>query len=101
MTALTECNEPCPQCGAEPGERHREVDDWTRCRFTGMQMFSCDVEMHECEPDIWDGEAPGAKECREYGFYTGVDSTWGFELDLNRLHATTYWDSFEEKWVRI
>lgn len=92
---------PCSQCGAEPGERHREIDDFTRCRFTGIQVWMCDVEMHECEPDIWDGEYPGTKECREYGLYTAVDSPWGFGPDLNTLAMRTVWDSFEEKYVLV
>lgn len=96
-----ENNRPCSQCDAEPGERHREIDDLTRCRFTGIQVWMCAVAMHTCEPDIWDGEYPGVKECREYNLYTAPDSFWGVTEDLNTLAMITVWDSFEEKYIKI
>jgi hypothetical protein len=108
-----ENNRPCRQCGAEPGERHREWDDLARCRSTGQQLIQCEGQFHEfggreygehegpCGPDIWDGEYPGVKECREYGIYTAPDSIWGVKEDLNTLAVTSTWDAENERYVLI
>jgi hypothetical protein len=106
-----EQNHDCRQCGAKPGERHREWDDLARCRSTGRQLIQCEGELHEyhgvqygehegpCGPDVWDGEYPGVKACRRFGFYTVID---GEETeDLNRLNSTSevVWDRFDENFV--
>lgn len=110
-------NSPCPQCGAEPGERHRDWDDIVRCAVTGSQFISCEggseflfelaggkegeyVHDHECKPDVWDGEWPGVKACREFGWYTSEDSIWGFGEDLNSLTTRAKWNPETEKWEK-
>jgi hypothetical protein len=111
-----EKNRPCNQCGAEPGERHRDWDDIARCRSTGYQLIQCEGELHEyngveygqhegpCGPDIWDGEYPGVKQCRELGWYTTTrDYFTGEERiteDLNRLYGSfAKWDREAERFI--
>lgn len=98
-----EQNGPC-QCGAEPGEPHREWDDVARCKSTGRQLITCEGELHEyngreygehdgeCGPDIWDGEWPGTKQCRKYGLYINRPEFGGWTEDLNALYAYGRWD---------
>lgn len=110
----TENNKPCHHCDAEPGERHRDWDDIARCRVTGRQLISCEggseflfeltggvegayVHDHVCSPDIWDGEWPGVKACREFGWYTDPDSIWGESEDLNRLVTHAVWNPTTEQ----
>jgi hypothetical protein len=89
----TEENTPCNHCGAEPGEIHREWDDIARCHESGRQLISCwDREYHECSPDVWDGEWPGVKRCRELGLFTAPDSFWGVTEDLNTLFSRGVWN---------
>lgn len=110
-------NKPCHHCGAEPGERHRDWDDIARCARTGYQLISCEggsaflfeinggaedgyVHDHVCSPDIWDGEWPGKKACREFGLYCPTGSEFEGQEDLNRLMWYADWDSSTEKWVK-
>lgn len=110
-------NRPCNQCGAEPGEHHRGWDDIARCRSTGGQLIQCEGELHEyngreygyhegpCGPDIWDGEYPGVKKCRELGWYTQSRDFLTGEMrtveDLNRLYGAgeVYWNADIEDFV--
>lgn len=111
-----EDNKPCPHCQAEPGERHREWDDIARCRSTGNQLIQCGGEEHEyngrwygdhdgpCGPDIWDGEWPGTKQCRELGWFKEMSIFHTGEkymgADLNRLiSSATGWDPQTERYV--
>lgn len=104
-----ENNHICRQCGVEPGERHspyvvpdtgeKIYDDLARCSFTGIQLVQCEDHSEECIPDIWDGEFPGVKECREYGMYTPEWSFWGESEDLNSLMVFSTWDSGKEKYT--
>jgi len=106
----------CNQCGAEPGERHRDWDDIALCRSTGHQLIQCEGEIHlfkgreygehegECGPDIWDGRYPGITECHQLGLFTRPDSIWGESEDLNALSrlmslGKVIWDKNVEKWV--
>ena len=103
-------NRPCPDCKAEPGERHREWDYIARCRVTGLQLVACGptydldddgeeilVEAdHECGPDIWDGEFPGVKRCREFGWFKD-DPEFGTTEDINRL-ISAWWNPETETW---
>lgn len=93
-------NRPCNQCEAEPGEQHREWDDIARCRISGIQGIQCD-KRHNHQPDTWDGEYPGTKACREFGWYTSPDSPWGVTEDLNRLYGAqqAVWNWRKQKWV--
>lgn len=95
-----ESNHDCRQCGAIPGEVHRDVDDLTRCVITGAQLYMCESfsgHVGPCYPDVWDGEFPGTKECREYNMYTPVDSIWEGVEDLNTLMAHGKWNSYTQK----
>lgn len=104
--ATEEKNRPCNGCGAEPGERHRDYDDLARCRSTGNQLIACEGELHEfkgnwygihegpCGPDVWDGEYPGVKQCREFGLYTASGNE-----DLNRLYEFSIWDNIHERLI--
>ena len=105
-----EKNRPCNGCGAEPGERHRSWDDIARCRSTGVQLIQCEGELHEykgveygvhegeCGPDVWDGEYPGVKQCRELGLYRH-DSIFGVTEDLNKLIMHSDWDPTTERYI--
>ncbi len=108
-------NRNCPQCDAKPGEVHRDWDDIARCKYTGIQLIQCgwsyddeeDIDynreqqeryltLHEacvCKPDVWDGEYPGVKRCRELGLFTEPNSPWGVTEDLNKLHSSCKWNS--------
>lgn len=114
----TEQNRNCRQCAAKPGERHRDMDDLARCRTTGQQWIQCGGELHEyhdrwygehegpCEADVWDGEYPGVKACRRFGWYTTHRMMGGdpeVTEDLNRLYGSSeaVWDARIEDFVLV
>jgi hypothetical protein len=116
MLGTPEENSPCHHCGAEPGERHRDWDDIARCAVTGQQLISCKggneflheisgkpgpyIHDHECKPDIWDGEWPGVKACREFGWFTDPNSEFKGREDLNRLTLGAIWNPETEKYEK-
>ena len=77
----------CPDCGADPREKHIEGCDVARCTSCGGQRLSCDCE--DGESEVWSGLWPGVKECYEqklicYDTAMGLNH-WCF--DLNEQHV--------------
>ena len=111
----------CHDCGAQPGELHNPGCAVERCPDCGGQALQC-LHSHGdrifCEntsnevltSDLlpWDGEWPGVKECREYGFYCKMTQHgWqpcspnepGAREDLNTLIRKCLWDRAQKKFV--
>ena len=59
----------CPDCAVAPGEVHRSGCDVERCSSCLGQRLSCGCADHDPDKSRWDGEWPGAKECRERGWW--------------------------------
>lgn len=111
MNTTTEFTK-CPDCQVEPGERHPYGCDVARCRYTGRQYISCfDIKVlpdgsydfleptdHECETDIWTGEWPGVKVCRDNGWYTTMVGFDGPTEDLNSVSQRAVWNPEIEDW---
>lgn len=117
MSAVTEIQEACPDCGAVIDEPHDDGCDVARCLATGMQRLSCDgYEEHDCGQDVWTGMWPGEAECAEFGwwaYFAGAPAGWqGYGWvrceadhpeavpDLNRLVIDATWDETAGRWVR-
>ena len=77
----------CHDCGAEPGQRHKEGCDVAKCTLCGWQRISCDCK--KGKPDIWTGLWAGVKECYEQKlicYDTAMNlNKWCF--DLNTWYA--------------
>lgn len=59
----------CPDCGAYPGEIHKENCDVEHCSVCGLQRFGDDCEGHDKQFARWTGIWPGKAEAE----YLGVD----------------------------
>ncbi len=110
-----DCTAPCcPACHALPGQLHREDCPAEQCPYCGGQLGDCQFDC--CQDDIpidfqcprfqqdrlpWDGDWPGARECRRWGWYVR-QTAWGWVecdmlapgacLDLQRLLIEARWD---------
>ena len=104
--------EPCPDCRVVVGEYHKDMCDVERCSVCGGQYISCDCESDE-EPDKrfkWEGEWPGKKECREFGWYSKFVDGKGWVKcskddpeateDLNRLAVEAVWNEKLSRYVK-
>jgi ABC-type ATPase with predicted acetyltransferase domain len=65
----------CPECGAKPGEAHKEGCDVERCSVCGGQRLQCNCEGHDPAFARWSGFWPGQLEAEALG------------IDLNGLEA--------------
>jgi hypothetical protein len=91
----------CPDCNVKPGEIHIPGCDIEQCPACGGQRLSCDCET-TLKPLPWTGEFPGTAECREFGWYSYLDSN-GWQRcdkdhpkageDLNRLYEDAQWNA--------
>jgi len=54
----------CHDCGANPGEVHKENCDTERCSVCGDQRLSCDCESHDKVFARWTGIWPGLAEAK-------------------------------------
>lgn len=70
MEKLTNCHD----CGAKPGEEHKDGCDVERCSVCGGQRLMCDCEGHDKKFAKWTGIWPGYAESRILG------------MDLNEFH---------------
>jgi hypothetical protein len=84
----------CPGCGAVVGEPHRPRCDVEPCSACLQQRLMCDCPDHDPLAVAWDGEWPGATECRSRGWWAvRTGSGWrpcppgtpGAIEDVNRL----------------
>jgi len=66
--------EACPDCGAIPGQPHREGCDVERCSVCGDQRLTCTCYGHDKAFSRWTGFWPGYLESRALG------------IDLNQLY---------------
>jgi hypothetical protein len=107
----------CPECGAQPGQLHRQGCGVENCPYCGLQLFSCccDAQARFGVPDDdrmpWTGTWPGEAECQEFGWYAKRDPdgpSWvpcppddpEASPDLNRLLENAEWDRANQRWVR-
>ena len=65
--------ETCPDCGAIPGQPHREGCDVERCSVCGNQRLTCNCIGHDKAFARWTGFWPGELEAQ------------ALEIDLNQL----------------
>jgi hypothetical protein len=76
----------CPDCGVEPGNKHRDGCDVARCvnpeTSKVQQRLMCGCG--DCGEDTWEGFWPGIKEAYELGFVCYDDMTKTVSFDLNR-----------------
>ena len=67
----------CHDCGAKPGQIHKDGCDVERCSLCGGQRISCSCgEGHDPAFARWTGIWPGSAEATVLG------------MDLNQLHAS-------------
>lgn len=109
---MSEDLQPCHDCGAEPGEAHRDGCDTARCLRTGTQRLACnpDDEHPEegCGQDVWTGQWPGEADCIRLGWYSYFDPFRGWVRcgpdhpeagpDLNRLRMDATWNRELLRW---
>lgn len=84
----------CPDCLAAIDEPHRLGCDVERCTVCFSQRLMCDCDGHDALAAAWTGEWPGARQCRELGWWAvWTDKGWrpcvadtpGAREDVNRL----------------
>lgn len=105
---MTNTLTPCPDCGVEPGTRHEDGCDVSRCPECGEQALQCE-EHSESGQSAWTGSWPGDVECREWDWWTSVthpDGTTEMTADLNRLaRAAAFgevrWDKQTERYLKV
>jgi len=57
----------CHDCGARPGQPHKEGCDTERCSVCGGQRLGCDCEGHDPLFARWTGLWPGRAEAQMLG----------------------------------
>jgi hypothetical protein len=102
----------CPDCGAAPGELHKNTCDQTICPACGSLYFTCGCpdEAIKGLPQVpWRGEPPAITACKEYNLYIrDIPGKWnvpcsgddeGAREDLDRLYTQGAWDVSRQKWA--
>lgn len=74
----------CPDCQAEPGERHNEGCDVERCSSCKGQYLMCECEDHDPRLSIWMGFWPGDLECISREIYCRNENYPGYMGDWIR-----------------
>jgi hypothetical protein len=106
--------ETCPDCGVAVGRLHRDGCDVETCPLCGRQALGCgcpEAKFRAARRMPFSGEWPGARECRDLGWYSrmvpgqgrvpcGPDDEDATE-DLNRLARSTRWDARTQTRVPI
>lgn len=72
----------CPDCGAEPGNKHKPGCDVERCSSCGCQRFSCSCRSSDSSFSRWTGVWPGELEAAY------------LEIDLNEFYSKDYYKIF-------
>ncbi len=102
----------CPDCGVEIGEVHLDGCDVERCLRCGGQKLSCGCKKRELTStprQVWSGEWPGLKECRELNLWCKSNPNgvgWvkcdrndpEATEDLNALSVECFWDRKTMSW---
>lgn len=73
---------PCHDCGAMPGEVHKDGCDVERCSVCGGQRLVCDCKGHDPQFARWTGVWPGKAEAEHLG------------IDLNEFYAKGFSKTF-------
>jgi hypothetical protein len=102
----------CHDCGARPGQLHKEGCDVERCPGCGFQRITCgctDDDIRGLPRQAWTGEWPGWAECREFGWYAKLvpGRGWvpcdpdepGARPNVNRLLTEATWDRKRGRFV--
>jgi hypothetical protein len=113
----------CPDCNALPGTYHELGCYVERCPYCGDRLVDCligggclDADAGPLWPpphddrDVWTGEMPGARECREFGWYSRTLSGQGrvpcrpeepgAQEDIYRLYTEAEWKRDRKRFVR-
>jgi hypothetical protein len=61
-------SKPCHDCGAQPGEIHKDGCDTERCSVCGGQYFVCGCAGHDKGFARWTGFWPGSLEALALGY---------------------------------
>ena len=72
----------CHDCGAMPGQIHKEGCDVEKCSVCGGQRLTCACEGHDPSFSRWTGIWPGRAEA-DY-----------LEVDLNQFYAQEFYKIF-------
>lgn len=73
---------PCHDCGAEPGQPHKDGCDVECCSVCGGQRLCCGCDGHDPLFARWTGIWPGKAEATILG------------MDLNEFYASGAYKSF-------
>lgn len=106
----------CPECGVGIGEPHELLCNVAPCLATGLVRLGCREGVsgswaHNCGSAVWEGDWPGHRECREFGWHVRWDAEaggWvrcsadepGSGPDLSRLYDQALWDVDRQRWVQ-
>lgn len=71
----------CHDCGAKPGQQHRDGCDTERCSVCGGQRLQCDCAGHDKDFSKWTGIWPGEAEAE----YLGIDLNAFHEFGYNEI----------------
>jgi len=77
MNKLTNCHD----CGAKPGQIHKDGCDTERCSVCGGQRLQCDSKGHDKAFARWTGIWAGAAEAD----YLGIDLNTFAEKGYNEI----------------
>lgn len=86
---------PCHDCGAKPGQPHKEGCDTERCSVCGGQRIRCTCAGHDPAFSRWTGIWPGAAEADSLGidmnsfFHYGLQKIFFVKPQIDSNQTTT------------